>query len=450
VGKGARLKKARRARAKDRVWQAAALRAASDEPNSITLVIETSKGLRVRRIAPATPLSVDLPPGLAAEEATHSAAARWGLRLCRAPSSALARCARDGRAFIGDLGVMLQVKRREKPTGDPQREPLRARRCRRSDRHRNIRLLKVVPAQVISARERAATIDLHDVEWMTVVVIDHEKLPEHITVDEEVAAAKTPTLVLLRRDWEFLFGQLKSTFAVVQYVKRVAGELGTEVGDEYSRYYELAFADAQTKPKTADERFKRAGAWFESHPHLPEPPAGYAEDADDYMAFMLTRAMLEDVAVIDIGDPTRELDRLRLLADIDSVPLAYRAKMGRQLLEWLDDVGTVTDALKMQSRRIVDSDSGRQLAFAAMHPLTAQTHELFRAWTLSIHRRNAEMLGVKMEGTRTTAVMLSPRLDGVRLWDTTTMVVVDDPGLDDIQWDGIETFLNAGRIWPPS
>lgn len=77
--------------------------------------------------------------------------------------------------------------------------------------------------------------------WVPVVVIDH---PGH-----EAYAPTTEAVVLLRRDWEFLFEQLKSTYAVVEYLARVHAKPGTiELGREAIRYYELAAADVGAPP----------------------------------------------------------------------------------------------------------------------------------------------------------------------------------------------------------
>lgn len=51
----------------------------------------------------------------------------------------------------------------------------------------------------------------------------------------EVDESSNPTVVLLRRDWEFLFDQLKSTHAVCGYFERVPGD-SIELGDEPMRY----------------------------------------------------------------------------------------------------------------------------------------------------------------------------------------------------------------------
>jgi hypothetical protein len=43
------------------------------------ILVETKEGLRLRNISPAMPLRLRASQGLEAEDATHSAAAVWGL-----------------------------------------------------------------------------------------------------------------------------------------------------------------------------------------------------------------------------------------------------------------------------------------------------------------------------------------------------------------------------------
>ena len=102
-----------------------------------------------------------------------------------------------------------------------------------------------------------------DKMWVPVVVIDHPGLESYVPTSEAV--------VLLRRDWEFLFEQLKSTYAVVEYLARVHGQPGAiDLGHEAIRYYELAAADVAAPPGPLDPRL---GAESRSAPLLPQAPA---------------------------------------------------------------------------------------------------------------------------------------------------------------------------------
>ena len=98
-----------------------------DGPEAGTdLVIETSKGLAVRRIPPAMPLKLIERQGKEAEDATHAAAA-WGLPDFVFPPSVRRRASGvrelgDGLIAVGDIGIVLQVKSRESPSRDVDRE----------------------------------------------------------------------------------------------------------------------------------------------------------------------------------------------------------------------------------------------------------------------------------------------------------------------------------------
>ncbi|MFG2425986.1 hypothetical protein ACGFWD_44360 [Streptomyces sp. NPDC048448] len=106
----------------------------------------------------------------------------------------------------------------------------------------------------------------------------------------------TPVIALLRRDWEFLFNQLRSNHAVVGYLHRVAASAPV-LGGEPERYYELAAADAEAVPRALAPSWARRGGQPLSVPLLPAAPAG----SDDDEAHTMVRIILEDVASIPTG-----------------------------------------------------------------------------------------------------------------------------------------------------
>lgn len=108
-----------------------------------------------------------------------------------------------------------------------------------------VRLLRSRPFDLVNGRGRTMTVDGNRLNWTALVVIDHDDPPDGIT--PPVQAGPIPAVVLLRRDWEFLFDQLQSTHAVVHYLTRCAGK-PNELGQEVVRYYDLAEADANTPP----------------------------------------------------------------------------------------------------------------------------------------------------------------------------------------------------------
>ena len=73
-------------------------------------------------------------------------------------------------------------------------------------------------------------------------MIDHPNPPRDVFPAKD---PKGPNVVMLRRDWEFLWDQLRSAAAIVDYVHRVAGEdEPLELGVETHRYFDLAGRDA--------------------------------------------------------------------------------------------------------------------------------------------------------------------------------------------------------------
>jgi hypothetical protein len=96
-----------------------------------------------------------------------------------------------------------------------------------------IRSLRREPALLTNARGREIQFDGNDLRWLVAVVIDHPDVPDGVSLDDLTSPARS--VVLLRRDWEFLFNQLKSVHAVGGYLERVAGD-AIELGGEPMRY----------------------------------------------------------------------------------------------------------------------------------------------------------------------------------------------------------------------
>ncbi|WP_406460214.1 hypothetical protein OHB07_38325 [Streptomyces sp. NBC_00111] len=123
----------------------------------------------------------------------------------------------------------------------------------------------------------------------------------------------TPVIALLRRDWKFLFNQLRSTHA--GYLHRVTASAPV-LGGEPERYYELAAADAEAVPGALDPSWTRRGGQPHSVLPLPAAPAG----SDDDEAHTMVRIMLKDVASIPTGLAELEAWQ-RVLASLDSLPV---------------------------------------------------------------------------------------------------------------------------------
>jgi hypothetical protein len=96
-----------------------------------------------------------------------------------------------------------------------------------------------------------------------------------------------PAVVMLRRDWDFLFEQLKPTHAVVGFLERVVAD-PVALGDEPARYYQLALADHQADPSDIDPALVGGGRTV-SAPLLP-----LVADPADWRPHLLVRAIFED------------------------------------------------------------------------------------------------------------------------------------------------------------
>lgn len=220
----------------------------------------------------------------------------------------------------------MQVKRRDAPSDDDARERrwietnvgAALRQARGS-----IRLLnRLGPISVTNARRRTIEVDGNKLRWLSAVVVDHPSPPEAALPPFDPAA---PAVVLLRRDWDFLFEQVKSTHAVVAYLERVFAD-PVSLGEEPRRYYQLALADHKAEPSGIDPALARGGRVV-STPLLP-----MLAHPEDRRPHLLVRAIFEDIAVAP-APGVDEADRLAILSELDRLPVTFRADIGRFLEE---------------------------------------------------------------------------------------------------------------------
>lgn len=390
----------------------------------MTLLVETRKGVMARRIPPAMPLRLRSKPGRAAEEATHDPAALWGLpdfvfqpALRRLASGT--RELGDGTLIVGDLAIVVQVKSREAPSDDPAKEhrwlTKHGTKALRQARG-TIRQLHREPATLTNARGRTITVDANQLRWIAAVVIDHHDPPQGV-VPFQVPELKDAA-VLLRRDWEFLFDQLKSTHAVGSYLERIAGQ-PVELGSEPIRYYQLAAADAAATPASLDPRFRMAGSLEVSEPQLPMAPAA----TEDEVSHRLVRSIFEDIATTELRSTTED-QRVRVLAELDQLPVAQRAMIGRYLGEAFDQVSQERrDGVVWHLRRVFGGLGATQLGFGACSQFNDLIQAAFSAWVQLRHHEFTERLSAGSATPVTVGVLLTPRGDGHRPWDTTMSAV---------------------------
>jgi len=399
----------------------------------ITLIVDTEAGVLVREIPNASPLRDDIARGVAAEEATHDAAALWGLpdfvydaqiRRVGVGSREIGDCL----LLVGGLGVVVQVKSRNVSTSDEEKERrwIEKKAAQGLDQaNGTIRQLKRAPASMTNGRNRTVEIDGNAVRWLIAVVIDHPDVPAGIIPD--LGKSQSEAVVVLRGDWEFLFEQLKSTYAVARYFERVAGE-PMELGQEPIRYFKLANADHEASPEPVHPKLLTPNSRQLSSPLLPLLPAA----SEDRMAHLLVRSIFEDIATHGLTQVSETM-RLRVLAELDRFPVSDRgAEVGRYLLEALGAVVKApSTTTEWRLRSAVGSTEGERVAhlcFGACSKFSDLHLERFSWW---VQLRHSEIQQVMALGAtlNTVGVLLTPRTDGERPWDTTMVAAFGDLGL---------------------
>jgi hypothetical protein len=401
-------------------------------PGFTQLIIETSNGVAVRNVPPPMPLRLLEGQGKEAEKATHSAAATWGLAdfVFRPEVRRLASGVRelgDGVLIIGDLGVVVQVKSREALSGDPGRERRwTTKQCGKALRQGagTIRQLCQSPATMTNMRGRQIEVDGNDYRWVVAVVVDHPDAPEVTPTPAE------NSVFLLRRDWEFLFDQLKSTHRVGTYLERVAGK-PQALGSEPVRYYELAAADEAATPTALAAPFKLHGIEEVSEPLLPMAPAA-TENGDDHALF---RTILEDIAETQLAT-IDEAERIRALADLDHMPPMQRAAIGAYLRLGFERIRPIDPPeVLWHLRRVSGGFGATQLGFGVCSNFNEDIQWAFGTWVRLRHHEFAERL--EAEHPVTVGVLLTPRADRTRLWDTSMCAI---RGPSDLTGEELDAF----------
>jgi hypothetical protein len=439
-GSGAKYKRCCRDRDRESQRDAAGAAPAWGE---LTLLIETGSGLLARRIPNASPLSIDENQGQAAEDATHDAAATWGLpdfvyRPTIRKVGSGTRELGDGILMVGDLAAVIQVKSRAARSPDPEKErrwidKQMAAASRQADG--TIRQLGRESAEFVNARGRTIEIDGKQLTWMVVIVIDHPDVPDGIPA---VSTSKSTnhTVILLRRDWEFLFNQLKSTHAVIEYLQRAPNE-ARELGREPMRYYELAAADARAEPEVLDDKLLGPMGRPVSAPLLPLEPAA----ADDRNAHLLVRSIFEDIATCPLDGDT-ERDRLRALSELDRLPVGQRTGLGRFIIGALAHVADPPEDETLWSLRSIRGPAGKaHLAFGACSRYSNDIRDAFSTWVQLKHHDVQQVTG-EVESLISVGVLLTPRADGRRPVDTTMCAVAGDLKLT------TEELAAYRNLWP--
>lgn len=388
------------------------------------LVVETDDGTYVRRIPDPAPLISGVDQGLAAEEATRSAVAQWGLpdfifRPVRRRQGSGNRELGDGVIVVGGRAVVVQVKSRntDAVASESRERSWIDKAIDKATRQGEgtVRGLRSRPTEMVNLRDRGIVLDASDYKWLCVVIVDHSNPPDNYIASPP--ASNVPTLALLRADWEFLFEQLRSTNAVLEYLERIADADPIAFGDEPVRYYELAEADATAKPIVMDPALL-AGGEHVSFPLLPREPAGH----DDQRAHLILRLLMDDISLASSNEIT-EADRLLVLAEIDALPVGHRSGLGRLLLTNVREVSKTLDGYSWRFHWVRrPHGSYPQLMFGACSRYSSLIQEAFKQ-RLILGHCDFGMLRGSMEDLVSVGVLLTPRGDGARPWDTTLIRV---------------------------
>jgi hypothetical protein len=396
-----------------------------DGPKAFTLVVDTANGPYARRIPPALPLPSGVERGRGAEAAVHAAAATWGMpdfvfQAAYARKGSGQRELSDGLLLSGRRGAVIQVKARTVSPKDAVREVSWIRKVAAkamSQAKGTVRQLRLLPADMVNGRGRTLSVDGNAFEWIAVFLLDHEQIPDGTICSWEPIGI--PSIALARRDWDFLFDQLRSTTAVIDYLFRAAAEPPIALGEEPVRYYEFAAADDNTPPADIDTELVGLGGRLFSAPQLPQTPVGAAST----QAHLVLRMVLEDITTSPLPDHADEADRLDVLSFLDQLPVGVREEWGQLLLEMLDDVTEVPDDhLKWRFRRQLNADGTRQTVYACATRFDEHIRDAFGSYVELRHHEVAERTG-RGEELLTVGVMLTPNYSGKRPWDTTMLRV---------------------------
>lgn len=423
----------------------------------LKIVVETEDGLFMRVVEGATPLAAGPAQGRSAEDATQSSAAKWGLpdfvfQAGLDQKGSGNRELGDVLLIVGNRAAVVQVKSRANSSGETSREQAWTHKAiAKAVRQAAgvVRGLRQSPATLTNTRGREHLIDGATLQWLGVVIIDHAFPPTNLLPTLPTPRA-LPMVVLLRRDWEFLFDQLRSADAVMSYLSRVCKDDPVPLGDEPLRYYDLATLDEEAPLAPPPAAMHTLGGRPFSVPALPKVPAG----RDDMRAHSLLRMILEDIATVPFLSYDEAI-RMTILAEIDSLAVASRTELG-QLLDWmLEHVGQVTgDQRRWAARRYFRDQEVPHLLFAASSFYDDLTSLAFKSLVQFRHYELGQACGT-FDGLTTVGVLLTPRQDGRRPWDTSVTRVWGDvdyePGSAEVMrrlW-GASNDHAAGEVWEP-
>jgi hypothetical protein len=233
---------------------------------------------------------------------------------------------------------------------------------------------------------------------------------------------------------------------VVHYLARVADE-PIALGEEPLRYYDLAQEDAATTPAPFPAELL-AGGEVVSEPLLPLAPVAHS----DRRAHAMVRAIFEDIAATRLRKAT-EHDRLRVLAELDGLPVAQRARIGQFVLDAMDQVSRDAEGgIAWRLRSVRGRDGRTHLGFGSCsHRYTSEISDIF-GWWVQLRHHDFRQAAETDDDLTTVAVLLTPRTDGVRPWDTTMCAVSGELNFTEEELNRLRSLWPTPPAWdqPPT
>lgn len=464
MSSGRRAKRARRHEARSHQHQPGEVSFGWTVEGDVEVVVHGVTTISRRIVPAARPLDPALTKGKSAELASMDAAAVWGMpdyvfkpTVVRTGSGP--REVSDFILVTGRVGLLLQVKSRAEPGVRAEREELWAYKQSAAAVRQakgSLRMLRREPSLHTNLRGQQLTIGYDDVQrWVIVVLIDHERPPIGTDLSAHLPASADPIVVLTRRDWQFLWDQLKSGTAVASYLARVADdEMECGLGQEAARYYRLAAEDAlapQISIESAEHLYGDPRHW--SGPELPQEPAGHGER----QGFATLRLVQEDVAQTAFEETHSPPDaeavraRLRMLWALDDVSVVHRRQLGADLLAWLRDAKSAPEEeLRWRARRMVGHVGTPLLGFAVASRLDPAVRNVFENWALLAHHQNCARSASTL--AETMCVLLVPHSDLVDRWDSVCLFTEGPSHLLEHDAARLQAVFEAGvdgRPLPP-
>src|SRR5258708_32489680 len=140
----------------------------------------------------------------------------------------------------------------------------------------------------------------------------------------------------------------------------------------------------------------------------------------------MVRTVLQQLALTRLMR-AKEEDMLRILAELDRLPVGSRAAFGRFLIDAIAEAKNSTDDATVWRFKSLRGNQGQaHLAYGACNkPFDGEIEAGFHLW---VRLRHHEVVSVTedVENLTTVGVLLTPREEKARPWDTPTPPVSPD------------------------